>query len=119
MGLIEGNEREPLRSGRDRCGTPLLDETGKIPESAVMTRGPEARVARSGDDSRLEPDRPSPRGGNPAEMVNALDALRVACTFFVLLYHAALTYMATPLRLTTWATYDASHHVAFDYFIYW
>ena len=84
-----------------------------------MTKGPEAGVARPKDGSRLASDRRSPRAGNPAEMVNALDVLRVASTFFVLLYHAALAYMATPLRLTTWAAYDASHHLAFDTFVYW
>src|SRR4051794_16450677 len=90
-----------------------------IPEGAAMADGPEAVVARTQDDSRREVNHHPSRGGNPAEMVNALDALRVASTFFVLLYHAALAYMATPLRLTTWVAYDASHHVAFDYFIYW
>jgi peptidoglycan/LPS O-acetylase OafA/YrhL len=52
-------------------------------------------------------------------MGNALEALRIATTFFVLLYHAALTYLATPMRLTLWASYDAQGHVAFDYLVYW
>jgi hypothetical protein len=52
-------------------------------------------------------------------MSNALEALRIATTFFVLFYHAALTYLATPMRLTLWATYDATGHVAFDYLVYW
>jgi peptidoglycan/LPS O-acetylase OafA/YrhL len=52
-------------------------------------------------------------------MGNALEALRIAATFFVLFYHAALTYLATPMRLTLWATYEARGHVAFDYLVYW
>ena len=52
-------------------------------------------------------------------MGNALEALRIATTFFVLFYHASLSYLATPMRLTLWASYDASGHVAFDYFVYW
>jgi peptidoglycan/LPS O-acetylase OafA/YrhL len=52
-------------------------------------------------------------------MGNALEALRIGTTFFVLFYHAALSYLATPMRLTLWASYDATGHVAFDYFVYW
>ena len=52
-------------------------------------------------------------------MGNALEVLRVATTFFVLLYHASLTYLATPMRLTLWSTYEGPGLVAFDYFVYW
>jgi peptidoglycan/LPS O-acetylase OafA/YrhL len=45
--------------------------------------------------------------------------LRVATTFIVLLYHAALTYATTPLRLTLWIAYDSSGGVGFDAFIFW
>src|SRR5215208_4090548 len=112
MGMVEGTERGPPHSRGDRPGTRGLDVNGMIPEDAAMANRPEAGVAPSNDDSRHELNHHPSRGGNPAEMVNALDALRVASTFFVLLYHAALAYMATPLRLTTWVAYDASHHVA-------
>jgi glucans biosynthesis protein C len=37
----------------------------------------------------------------------------------VVLFHASLTYLATPMRLTLWMAYDASGHVSFDYFVYW
>jgi hypothetical protein len=52
-------------------------------------------------------------------MGNALEAMRIATTFFVLFYHAALSYLATPMRLTPWSVYDATGHVAFDYLVYW
>ena len=52
-------------------------------------------------------------------MGNALEVLRVASTLFVVLYHAALTYVSIPLRLTLWVAFEPSGHVAFDYFIYW
>jgi peptidoglycan/LPS O-acetylase OafA/YrhL len=52
-------------------------------------------------------------------MGNALEGMRIAATFFVLFYHAALSYVATPLRLTLWASYDAAGHGAFDYLVYW
>jgi len=52
-------------------------------------------------------------------MGNALETLRIATTFIVVLYHAALTYVAVPLRLTKWIAYDSGGHVAFDSFIYW
>jgi glucans biosynthesis protein C len=52
-------------------------------------------------------------------MGNALEALRVAATFLVVLYHAALTYVATPLRLTLWVAFESSGQVEFDVFIYW
>ncbi len=52
-------------------------------------------------------------------MGNALEALRVASTLLVVLYHAALTYVATPLRLTLWVAFEPSGHVVFDGFVYW
>src|SRR3954454_11165015 len=58
-------------------------------------------------------------GGGPAQMGNALEVLRVATTFFVVLYHAGLAYLSTPMRLTLWAAYDANSHVGFDYLVYW
>ena len=84
-----------------------------------MADEPNTLLARSNDGSRRGLGEQSPRGGNPGQLVNSLEELRVASTFFVLLYHAALTYMATPLRLTTWVAYDVSRHVGFDIFIYW
>src|SRR4051794_1381311 len=59
------------------------------------------------------------RGGDPAQLGHALEAMRVVTTFLVVLYHAALAYVATPLRLTLWVAYDASGHLAFDSFVYW
>ena len=61
----------------------------------------------------------APTGGGPAEMGTALEAMRVASTLFVVLYHCALTYVATPLRLTLWVAFDAPGHVGFDAFVYW
>ncbi len=58
-------------------------------------------------------------GGGPAEMGNALESMRVASTLFVVLYHAALTYVATPLRLTLWVAFDSPGHVGFDVLVYW
>lgn len=58
-------------------------------------------------------------GGGPVEMSNALEALRIASTYFVVLYHASLAYLATPMRLTLWLAFDPAGHVAFDYFVYW
>lgn len=81
-------------------------------ESQTQKARPARRTERASDGQ-------APRGGGPAQMGNALEVLRVATTLIVVLYHAALTYVATPLRLTLWASYDASGHVAFDYFIYW
>jgi glucans biosynthesis protein C len=52
-------------------------------------------------------------------MGNALEALRVAATLLVVLYHAALTYVATPLRLTLWVAFESSGQVEFDVFAYW
>ena len=52
-------------------------------------------------------------------MGNALEALRVAATLLVVLYHAALTYVATPLRLTLWVAFESSGQVAFDVFVSW
>ena len=67
---------------------------------------------------RRAPARP-PAGGGPAEMGHALESLRVASTLFVVLYHAALSYVATPLRLTLWVAFDSPGHVGFDAFVYW
>ena len=71
------------------------------------------------DDSDARCPRPVRDPGGPAQMGNALEAMRVASTLFVVLYHAALTYVATPLRLTLWVAFEPSGHVAFDAFIYW
>jgi hypothetical protein len=70
---------------------------------------------------RLAPARETPaaRGGGPAELVNALEVLRVATTLCVVLYHVGLSYVATPLRLTLWVAYDKLGLTAFDCFIYW
>ncbi|SIO26419.1 Peptidoglycan/LPS O-acetylase OafA/YrhL, contains acyltransferase and SGNH-hydrolase domains [Singulisphaera sp. GP187] len=82
------------------------------------------------DETKARPARParasggaggaSPaKGGDPAQLGHALESLRVVTTFLVVLYHAALTYVATPLRLTMWVAYDASGFTGFDAFIYW
>jgi glucan biosynthesis protein C len=71
------------------------------------------------DDAKTPGPRPVPAGGGPAEMGNALESLRVASTLFVVLYHAALSYVATPLRLTLWVAFDSPGHVGFDAFVYW
>ena len=75
------------------------------------------------DDANAPGSRPgrasAPSAGGPAQMGNALEALRVASTLFVVLYHCALTYVATPLRLTLWVAFEPTGHVAFDGFIYW
>lgn len=76
-------------------------------------------TARKERPGRAGEARPSAGGGGPAEMGNALEALRVASTLLVVLYHAGLTYVATPLRLTLWVAFEPSGHVAFDTFIYW
>jgi len=59
------------------------------------------------------------RGGGTADLGNALDTLRVVGTFLVLMYHAALSYLANPMRLTLWHLYDAHGHVSMDLFAYW
>jgi len=61
----------------------------------------------------------SSTGGGAAEIGPALESLRVASTLLVVLYHAALTYVATPLRLTLWVAFDPPGHVGFDTFVYW
>ena len=65
------------------------------------------------------PGTPAGRGGGPAELVNALEVLRVVTTLLVVLYHAGLAYLTTPLRLTLWVAYDKPGMTAFDCFIYW
>src|SRR4051794_30611621 len=77
---------------------------------------PDSRGAREAGGAREA--RPS-RGGGPAEMGPALEALRVAATLLVVLYHAALSYMATPPRLTIWVAHDLPGHVGFDALVYW
>ena len=75
------------------------------------------------DDSNTSSPRstrgPGVSAGGPADMSNALESLRVASTLIVVLYHAALSYVATPLRLTLWVAFDSPGHVAFDAFVYW
>lgn len=57
--------------------------------------------------------------GGPGDLTHALEFLRVSATFLVLFYHAALTYLARPMRLTLWMSYDGSRSVGFDVFVYW
>jgi peptidoglycan/LPS O-acetylase OafA/YrhL len=59
------------------------------------------------------------RGGGTADLGNALDTLRVVGTFLVLMFHAALSYLASPMRLTLWHAYDSRGHVSMDLFAYW
>ncbi|AGA31179.1 acyltransferase family protein [Singulisphaera acidiphila] len=78
-----------------------------------------ARMARPARANGRAGGAPPAKGGDPAQLGHALESLRVVTTFLVVLYHAALTYVATPLRLTMWVAYDASAYVGFDAFIYW
>lgn len=78
------------------------------------------RVADASTGAERRPSRaPSGAGGGPAEMNHALETMRVVSTILVLLYHAALTYLATPMRLTLWIAYDPRGHIGFDTFAYW
>ncbi|MGE3817959.1 MAG: acyltransferase family protein [Isosphaeraceae bacterium] len=64
--------------------------------------------------------RARPSGGDgSAKLGLALEFLRVAGTFLVLAYHAALAYLASPMRLTLWHVYDPRGHVSMDVFAYW
>ncbi len=58
------------------------------------------------------------RVGNPAEMGQALDTMRVVATLAVVFYHAGLSYLTRPMRLTLWHVYDPLHHGAVDVFVY-
>ena len=69
------------------------------------------------DDAKRPALRTAPVG--PAQMGTALDGLRAASTILVVLYHAALAYVATPLRLTLWVAFDGPGHVGFDVLVYW
>src|SRR3954447_26420775 len=69
--------------------------------------------------SGRSPRNDTARTSNPAEMGNALEAMRVFATLMVVFYHAALSYVATPLRLTIWVAFDGSGTTAFDLFVYW
>jgi hypothetical protein len=86
----------------------------------VQEARPERAKARNRE-VRSESQGAKGRGtqGSPAQLGPALEMLRVATTFIVVLYHAALTYATTPLRLTLWIVYDASGSLAFDSLIYW
>ena len=81
--------------------------------------GSNLRDVRSARGPRRAGEGATPPAGGPAEMGDALEALRVAATLLVVLYHAALTYVATPPRLTLWVAHEPSGRVAFDVFVYW
>lgn len=77
----------------------------------------EARKPSSGDQADRQPGRTAgaARRGNPAEMSQALDTMRVVATLAVVVYHACLAYLTHPLRLTLWHVYDPqSQHPAVD-----
>lgn len=78
-----------------------------------------ARTARPARASGRAGGNPPAKGGDPAQLGHALETMRVVTTFLVVLYHVALSYVATPLRLTLWVAYDPLGHVGFDAFIYW
>jgi glucans biosynthesis protein C len=82
-----------------------MDETR--PGKAGLEREPRA--------ARVSP--PKARGGGPAEMGNAFDVLRVAAALLVVMYHASLAYLASPLRLTLWF-YDDHRSLSMDTFAY-
>ena len=108
---------------------PRLLESGEVAEAPRKKRAwsgndeswmnPKFAIRAPSERADAEPGGAAWRRRGPAQMGNALEALRIATTFFVLFYHASLSYLATPMRLTLWASYDASGHVAFDYFVYW
>ena len=78
-----------------------------------------SKTARAEGEARQASEPRAQRRGGTADLGNALDTLRVVGTFLVLMYHAALTYLATPMRLTLWHVYDARGHVSMDLFAYW
>jgi hypothetical protein len=84
-----------------------------------MRDGSNAREVRSARTPHPEGEGVTKTAGGPAELGNALEALRVAVTLLVVLYHAALAYVATPLRLTLWVAFEPSGQVGFDAFVYW
>lgn len=73
-------------------------------------------------DARSAP-KARPAGGIGAEasarLGLAMEVLRVSGTFLVLMYHASLAYLASPMRLTLWHVYDPRGHVGMDVFAYW
>jgi surface polysaccharide O-acyltransferase-like enzyme len=54
-----------------------------------------------------------------ATVGDALEAFRIVATLLVVLFHASLAYLATPLRLTLWLAHDGRHSRLFDLFAYW
>jgi peptidoglycan/LPS O-acetylase OafA/YrhL len=54
-----------------------------------------------------------------ATVGDALEAFRIVATLLVVLFHATLAYLATPLRLTLWLAHDGRHSRLFDVFAYW
>lgn len=82
-------------------------------DGSSLRDGGTARSPRRGGEGA------APSAGGPAEMGHALETLRVAATLIVVLYHAALAYVANPLRLTLWVAFEPSGQVAFDIFVYW
>jgi glucans biosynthesis protein C len=84
-----------------------------------MRDGSNLREVRSAQTPRRVSEGASKAAGGPAELGNAVEAMRVAATLLVVLYHAALAYVATPLRLTLWVAVEPSGQVGFDAFVYW
>lgn len=58
-----------------------------------------------------------PRG--IAQMLHGLNNLRTFATILVVLGHAAIPYMATPIRTLIWPAHDAQTHLAFDLLGLW
>ena len=59
------------------------------------------------------------RKAKTATVGDALEAFRIVATVLVVLFHASLAYLATPLRLTLWLAHDGRHSRLFDVFAYW
>ena len=94
------------------CSVSLHESENSMDDARSKTASPNARRGTRQNPGRLG-------GGGTADLGNTLDTLRVVGTFLVLMYHAALSYLANPMRLTLWHAYDAHGHVSMDLFAYW
>lgn len=74
-------------------------------------------MARNADPPEFSLRRPSTRLAEMVEMTNGLNGARAFASILVVVFHAAIPYMVSPVPL--WIAHDTARHISVDLLVFW